>query len=173
MTTFVRHTIESAPAGSRPFMTATEQALGRLPAAVGLLAESPELTAGFAKVSSLYEHTTLDPVAREVVVMTVVVRNGCHICVAMHSGRLTTLGADSELIEALRGQRPLADPRLDAVRVFTLELLASAGAVHDAALAAFLAHGHTTRNALEVVLGIGTYTMMSFANRLTRAPGEV
>ncbi len=33
-------------------------------------------------------------------------------------------------------------------------------------LTAFLAAGYTHRNALEVVLGIGTYTMSTFANRL-------
>jgi hypothetical protein len=37
-------------------------------------------------------------------------------------------------------------------------------------LRAFLGHGYTARNALEVVLGIGAYTMSTFANRLTRAP---
>lgn len=33
----------------------------------------------------------------------------------------------------------------------------------------FLGHGHTPEQALEVVLGIGTYTLSTFANRLTAA----
>ena len=37
------------------------------------------------------------------------------------------------------------------------------------ALRDFLARGYTTQNALEVVLGIGTYTMSTLANRLTGA----
>lgn len=49
-------------------------------------------------------------------------------------------------------------------------MLATAGAVDDAALDAFLDRGYTARNALEVVLGIGTYTLSALANRLTRAP---
>ena len=36
-------------------------------------------------------------------------------------------------------------------------------------LAEFLDAGFTTRNALEVVLGIGTYTMSTLGNRLVRA----
>jgi len=40
----------------------------------------------------------------------------------------------------------------------------------DDALRAFLASGYTRQNALEVVLGIGTYTMSTLANRLTGAP---
>jgi len=65
---------------------------------------------------------------------------------------------------------PLADERLDAVRVFTLRVLDTAGDVGDQALRAFLTHGYTSQNALEVVLGIGTYTMSTLANRLTGAP---
>ena len=63
----------------------------------------------------------------------------------------------------------LDDERLEAIRAFTLQLLASTGAVGDDELEAFVAHGYTPRNALEVVLGIGTYTMSTFANRLVRA----
>ena len=42
--------------------------------------------------------------------------------------------------------------------------------VGDDALRALLAAGYTRQNALEVVLGIGTYTMSTLANRLTAAP---
>jgi alkylhydroperoxidase family enzyme len=38
------------------------------------------------------------------------------------------------------------------------------------ALRDFLAQGYTSQNALEAVLGIGTYTMSALANRLTGAP---
>jgi len=65
---------------------------------------------------------------------------------------------------------PLPDERLDAIRVFTLRVLDTAGDVGDPALQDFLARGYTAQNALEVVLGIGTYTMSTLANRLTGAP---
>ena len=48
--------------------------------------------------------------------------------------------------------------------------MAAAGAVGPESLEAFLGHGYTARNALDVVLGIGTYTVSTLANRLTRAP---
>ena len=54
--------------------------------------------------------------------------------------------------------------------MFTLRVLDTAGEVGDESLPDFLGHGFTTRNALEVVLGIGTYTMSTLANRLTGAP---
>jgi alkylhydroperoxidase family enzyme len=103
-------------------------------------------------------------------VMTIATRNECHVCVAMHTARLATLRADAGLVAALRDGGPLADPRLDAIRVFTLRVLETAGGVGDPALRAFFSHGYTEQNALEVVLGIGTYTMSTLANRLTGAP---
>jgi AhpD family alkylhydroperoxidase len=151
-------------------MSATQQHLGYLPAAMARMAASPHLLDGFLKLNAIFESSTLDPVAREALVMTIATRNGCHVCVAMHTARLTALGAGSDIIAGLRSAEPLADERLDAIRVFTLRVLDTAGAVGDEALRAFLASGYTGQNALEVVLGIGTYTMSTLANRLTGAP---
>ena len=87
----------------------------------------------------------------------------------MHSARLTVLGAAPELIAALRESRQLEQPELEAVRRFTLAVVATSGAVDDATLEDFLGHGYTAANALEVVLGIGAYTMSTLANRMTGA----
>jgi len=170
---FAAHTLESAPAQSRRLMEGTVKHLGHLPTAVALLAESPELLGTFLKASATFDATTLDPLARETVIMTMATRNGCHLCVAMHTTRLTALEAEPGVIAALRAGQPLSDGRLEAVRLFTLRALATTGEVGDEDLQAFLDAGFTTRNALEVVLGIGTYTMSTFANRLVRAPVDV
>jgi AhpD family alkylhydroperoxidase len=167
---FPDHTLESAPPAARRPMEATTKHLGYLPVPVARLANSPELLDGFLRISGIFENTTLDPLSREVLVMTIATRNGCHVCVAMHTASLTQLGADPELIAALHNQQPLQDDRLETIRQFTLEVLATTGAVGDAPMQAFLAHGYTPQNALEVVLGIGAYTISTFANRMTDAP---
>jgi len=167
---FPDHTADSAPAGARPVLAAMARQQGHVPAAVARLASSPQLLNGFLKASGLFETTSLDPVAREVVILTIATRNRCHICVAMHTEKLGALGASPELITALRDQRPLPDERLAALQEFVLEVLSTAGAVSPESLEAFLGHGYTAENALEVVLGIGTYTMSTLANRLVRAP---
>ncbi|WP_405599151.1 carboxymuconolactone decarboxylase family protein [Streptomyces sp. NBC_01410] len=166
---FTEHTLESAPPASRRAMESTIKHLGHLPPAVARLASSPQLLDGFLKLSAMFEQATLDPVAREVVIMVVATRNECHVCVEMHTGKLRALGADEELIAALRERKPVGDERLEAVRQFTLEALRTAGGVGDEELKAFFTHGYTEQNALEVVMGIGTYTMSTLANRLTRA----
>ncbi|WP_326706214.1 carboxymuconolactone decarboxylase family protein [Streptomyces cyaneofuscatus] len=169
---FPDHTPDSAPPAARRALESVTERLGYRPAAVARLATSPHTLDGFLKISAIFESCTLDPLSREVLIMTMATRNDCHVCVAMHTAKLTRMGADPALLAALRDRAnpPLPDERLEAVSRFTLEVLASAGAVDDAALRDFLSYGYTEQNALEVVLGIGAYTLSTLANRLTGAP---
>ncbi|WP_406412402.1 carboxymuconolactone decarboxylase family protein [Streptomyces halstedii] len=171
---FPEHTPDSAPPAARGAMERVTKAQGgQLPSAVARLATSPELLNGFLQASAAFESSTLDPLAREVVVMTMATRHACRVCVAMHTARLTGMHADPELVAALRAGDPhtaLPDERLEGVRRFTLAVIACGGAVAEDTLQDFLALGHTPRNALEVVLGIGTYTLSTLANRMTGAP---
>jgi AhpD family alkylhydroperoxidase len=80
-------------------------------------------------MTGTFDACTPDPVAREVVIMTVAVRNGCHLCAAMHTARLAALGADPALTGALRAGAALGDARPEAVRAFTLRVLDTAGEV--------------------------------------------
>ena len=107
---FADHTADSAPAASRRLMAQTAARMGYLPAAVARMAESPELLNGFLTASGLFERTTLDPVAREVLIMTMATRNECHVCIAMHTAKLTTLGADETLVAELRAGQASRQP---------------------------------------------------------------
>jgi len=167
---FPAHTVDSAPARARPTIECVAQSFGFIPQPVAMMATSPELLAGFLQASATFEQTSLSPVEREVLILTVAARTGCHVCVAMHSGILCRHKGSPELIEGLRAGKPLEDPRLDALRIFTHAVMDASGAVEPAAMNAFLAQGFTARNALEVVLGVGTYVISTFANRMTEAP---
>lgn len=154
---FTDHTVETAPAAARPAMETVNAAWGHLPQAVARMATSPHTLDGFLKMSALFESTTLDPHSRETVILTVATRNQCHLCVTLHETKLAGLGP------------PENPERLEAIRRFTHQVLASSGAVSDAELARFFQHGYDRQNALEVVLGIGAYTLSTLANRLTRS----
>lgn len=167
---FADHTLETAPPAARRAMESTIRNLGYLPVGVARLAQSPQALDGFLKLSAMFETTDLAPVAREVVIMTIATRNACHLCVAMHTAKLTKLGADPALINALRDSQPLPDERLAALQDFTVATVETAGAVAPETLQTFLSHGYTPQNALEVVLGIGAYTLSTLANRMTDAP---
>ncbi|MGW5349225.1 carboxymuconolactone decarboxylase family protein [Streptomyces sp. NPDC004031] len=166
---FAAHTLDSAPPESQPALRAIKKEFGGLPDAAARLAHSPELLNGFLALTASFETSTLDALSQETVAMTVSVRNQCHVCIGIHTARLRKLPASPDVVTALREARPLPDPRLEALRTFTLDAMTTAGAVPDATLQSLLAHGYTERNALEVVLGIGAYTLTTLANRLTGA----
>lgn len=170
VTAFPRHTIESAPQRARRRMAGIEGAFGYLPAAVAQMASSPEVLEAFAAANAQFERATLDPVSREVVVMTIATRYECHICIAMHTARLRRLDASASLIAALQERKPLDDEPYDALRTFTLATMDGHGVVDDATFDRFLRAGYDEQNALEVVLAIGVYTLSAFANRMTEAP---
>ncbi|GAA1238340.1 carboxymuconolactone decarboxylase family protein [Oryzihumus leptocrescens] len=169
-TQFPLHTIDSAPEAAQPAMSGVERRLGYLPAPVAMMATSPEALQAFLAASATFDRTSLTPVERETVILTVATRAECHVCVAMHTAALTRRRASGELIAQLRAGEPLTDPKLEALRRFTLAVMDSSGGVSASDQEAFLVAGYTRRNALEVVLGVGAYTMSTFANRLTGAP---
>jgi AhpD family alkylhydroperoxidase len=170
---FADLTPDTAPPAARRGMQAVLSQFGTLPAAIARMAASPQSLEAFQRLIVLFEGTTLDPVAREVVTMTMATRNGCELCVAMHTGTLVRLDADADLVADLRAGRPLREARLEAVRIFTVRVLETAGAVPDEEIAAFQDAGFTLQNALEIVLGIATYTLSTLTNRLTRAPMDI
>ncbi|MGH3862288.1 carboxymuconolactone decarboxylase family protein [Actinokineospora sp.] len=163
--TFVSHTIDTAPEKARPIIEATTRGFGYLPEPVARMAESPELLSTFLGNVAVFDRSTLTEVERETVIMTMATRVECHYCVAMHTPKLP-----DEIAGPLRSGKPLDDSRLEALRQFTTAVLATSGGVSEEDLRAFLAAGFTHRNALDVVLGVGTYTLSTFANRLTAAP---
>ncbi|WP_433128405.1 carboxymuconolactone decarboxylase family protein [Micromonospora sp. CA-240977] len=170
MSVFTEHTAETAPAAARQTIEGVQGRFGWLPTPVALMAESPQLLDGFLTANAGFEQTDLTPLQREVVAFAVATTNECHVTVALHTATLGRLDASPELITALRAGTPLPEPRLEALRRFTLAVLAHRGAVPDSELDDFLAAGYQPRHALDVVLGIGAYTISTVANRLVRAP---
>ncbi|MEU9759008.1 carboxymuconolactone decarboxylase family protein [Streptomyces sp. NPDC047985] len=168
--TFTRHDVSSAPEQSRPIVENTAKGFGFLPAPVAMMAESPELLEAFMTGNGLFNKTSLSQLEREVFILTMATTVECHYCVAMHSSILTRSKADPSLIEALRARKSLDDPKLETMRVFTLAVMEGHGHVEPETMEAFLAAGYTRRNALEVVLGLGVYTISTYANRMTGAP---
>jgi AhpD family alkylhydroperoxidase len=167
---FVTHTAETAPEPARPLVEGAQSQFGYVPSPVGKMATSPELLTAFFQTNGLFQQSTLSELEREVVVMTIATHVGCHYCVAMHTALLVQQNTPEEAVCSLREATPLADERLETLRTFTLAVLDGRGEVPRQVLDGFLDAGYTERNALEVVLGIGSYTLTTYANRLTQAP---
>jgi len=75
-----------------------------------------------------------------------------------------------EVVAAIREDRPIADPALEALRRFTVAVVRSRGYSSAAETRDFLAAGHGPQQVLEVVLGVGMKTLSNYANHIAGTP---
>jgi alkylhydroperoxidase family enzyme len=146
------HTLESAPAESRPILEGIGADLGLIPNLAATAATSPALLTGFDGLRRAVATTKLDPVLREVAGLTVGVAVDNRYGVAFHSTMLASLGVDEADIDAMRtGHAPSGDAAA-AVHDLARELVVGRGRVADATVAAAKDAGLETEAILEIVL---------------------
>lgn len=172
MTTFTLHRIDTAPEGSRDHLAAVAAAWGFVPHLHAILAESPVALEGYDTLFGLVGKSSLTPIERQVAFLAVNVFHGCEYCTAGHTHLARAAKMEESAVQALREGTPVAEPRLQALRLFTEAVVRERGLVGDAAVDAFLAAGFTRENVLEVVTIIATKTISNYVNHLTHTPLE-
>jgi uncharacterized peroxidase-related enzyme len=167
MSRLTLHTVDTAPEASRPFVEKALANNGFLPNLIGVLANSPQALEMYMTVSGINAKTSLTLAEREVVQITAARIHGCDFCVAGHTAvALKKAQLPTETVRALQQGDRTGDAKLDAVADFAKAVIATRGAVDDAALQAFLAAGYNEQQSLEVVLGVALATLCNFANTL-------
>lgn len=170
MSEFKVHTIESAPDGSRPALETAEKSFGFVPNLIGMLAEAPAAAEAYLALGGLFAGTSLSPVEQQVVLLATSFSNRCTYCMAAHRVVAAMQGVEPGAVAALREGRPLEDPRLEALKRFTSQVVESRGWVGDRALESFLGAGFDRRQALEVLVGVAMKTLSNYANHLADTP---
>lgn len=168
---FELHTIESAPQAVKPELEAADEAYGSIPNLYRGFATAPatlKIYLGFNEV--LKEHGQLSPVEQQVVYLTVSAENGCTYCVGAHSVLADMAKMPEEILTGLREQRPLADPKLNALRNFTLAVMAHRGWVPKEDISAFEAAGYDQRHLLEVLTILAQKTLSNYYNHIAQTP---
>ncbi len=157
----------NAPPEAREPLAQNKRAFGAIPAPLARYASSPSLLGLALTGLQTFEKTTLSALEREVLAMTMGRLNGCRFCLGLHRRLLTGQKAPRELIDALESGERLTDARLEALRAFVAALVEHRGDVPAGVWSDFREAGYTHQQALELVLGVGVYTLTTFANRLT------
>jgi len=164
---FPRFDETTAPAPAREALAKSKRAFGAIPTPLARYASSPLLLQTALSGLESFDHSSLAPLEREVLAMTMGRRNGCKFCLDLHRRLLSAQHAPASLIEQLESGEPLSDSRLEALRGFVVALLETNGDVSPSVWARFREAGYTHQHALDVVAGVGVYTMTTLANRLT------
>lgn len=169
---FPIHDTATAPAATRPILEGYAKDFGFVPNTAAVMGESPALINAYAAAQkSLKEHASLSPLEVNIVQLAASVDNGCIYCTAAHSmvGE-AMLQTPDEVLAAVRAGEPIADAKLQALRVFAARVAEERGAVSDAELEAFLAAGYTRAHALDVVACQAAKLMSNYTNRLASTP---
>lgn len=170
MADFILHTKETAPQASGEFMDAATAMFGFLPNLLAVAAEAPALVEGYTTLSRIFGQSSLSKGEQQLVLLSVSRINQCHYCMAAHTGGTRMAGVDDEVIAAVREDREIADPRLQALRKFAQVLTEKRGWADDGEVEAFLAAGFTKANVLEIVVGCAVKLMSNYTNHLADTP---
>ncbi|MDP4510540.1 carboxymuconolactone decarboxylase family protein [Nonomuraea turcica] len=159
-----------APEAARPMLEAAKKRMGFVTTLNGVMAESPELLAGYNALAEQFGRSSLSSAAKHVVLITASVVNGCEYCVAAHSTLALRTRMPDEAVDALRAGKPLQDRALEAVRRLTQTMVERRGWLEEDEIEAFLAAGLTRRHVLDIVLGVGMKTLSNYTNHIAHTP---
>jgi AhpD family alkylhydroperoxidase len=159
-----------APEAARPHLVAAKRRMGFITTLNAVMAESPELLAGYNALAELFGKSSLPAPAKHVVWITASVENNCQYCVAAHSTIALRARVPADMVNSLREGKPLADPKLEAARRLTQTMVTGRGWVDDADVEAFLAAGYTRRHIMDIVLGVGMKTLSNYTNHIAHTP---
>ena len=166
MTTFTTHTIETAPLESKSLLEAANQAYGFIPNLLGTMAESPDLLNGYMTLAAIFDKTSLSETERQIILITNNSLNGCTYCMAAHTTISQMRGVDQTVIDSLRNGTPIADKKLEALRVFARIINETRGWPDQSDIDALFAVGYTHQTVLEVILGTSLKVMSNYTNHI-------
>lgn len=166
MKKFTKHNLATTPERFLSSLEAAAQAFGFIPNLLGYMSESPFLLNGYLHLFNQLEHTDLTPLEQQVVMMTLNRYHECRYCMAGHTQMAEMQGLDMKVINAIRDDGPLQDPKLATLRAFTLKMAEQRGVVSQTLVDAFFNAGYSQQNALEVIAAIAMKVMSNYTNHL-------
>ena len=166
MTDFTTHTAASAPDDSKPLLEKAKNGYGFIPNILGNMAEAPPLLEGYMTLAGIFDKTNLSEAERQIILMTNNRLNGCLYCMAAHTSISQMANVPSDIIDALRNNTPIADPKLEALRTFATVINESRGWPTDAQVETFLVAGYKRQTVFEVILGTSLKIMSNYTNHI-------
>lgn len=170
MADFPIHDETNAPEGSRERLAGAKKSLGFVPNLFGVFAESPAALEAYQTLGGIFDTSSFTPTERQVVRLSSSFVNDCHYCMAAEAAVANLKKVDADVIAALREGRPIADPKLEALRTFTAKVTEQRGWVSEEDSAAFLAAGYTRAQILEVIVGVAQKVLSNYTNHFANTP---
>lgn len=167
---FKVHTPETASEPSKDLLNKVKGKYGFIPNLVGVFAESPEVLKAYLTLETLISDSTLTPLERNIALICISVCNTCDYCVAAHTSISTMQNLPEDVIQSVRENRSISDPKLEAFRQFVRAVTDNRGRVSNDEIAAVRRAGYTNRNILEVLLILCMKTLSNYTSHIAETP---
>jgi uncharacterized peroxidase-related enzyme len=170
MDPFIIHTTDSADELASQILTGIHKKLGFVPNVFAVMGNSSPALAGFVALNRSVGESSLSPLEREVVQTSISVDNNSGYCVAGHSAFAQRQDLDHTAIQAVRRGDPIADIKLQALRLFARQMIAHRGRLSEAQVSAFLAAGYNRDQVFDVILAIAVKFFSNLTSNICRLP---
>jgi uncharacterized peroxidase-related enzyme len=170
MSSLIIHDEASAPEAAKATLAGVRKSFGFIPNVLGELAGNPAVLDAYLALSGFAGKAGFTALETQVVQIAVSVENECHFCVAAHTAVAKSQKLEDAVIAAVRERRPIADARLEALRVFTQKVVINRGFVSDADVAGFKAAGWTDAAILGVILNAAMKSITNYVNHIAETP---
>ena len=167
---FTLHDTTTAPATSAAILDGVQKGWGFVPNLHRVLAESPAALDAYNTLWGIGEKTSFTPQQRNIVYLAIIYENECTYCMAGHTNLSRMAKVEPGTIAAVREGRPIADPKLEALRQFAAKVTRDRGVVSEADVAAFKAAGYSNRAMLDVLVLAATKLISNYTNHLAQTP---
>jgi uncharacterized peroxidase-related enzyme len=169
---FILHDTATAASASAVILDSVQKAWGFVPNLHRVLAESPAALEAYATLWGIAEKTGFTSQERNIVYLAIIYENECTYCMAGHTNLSRMAKVPSEVIAAVRENRPIADAKLEALRQFAAKVTRQRGAVSEADVAAFKDAGYDNRAVLDVLVLAATKLISNYTNHLAQTPND-
>ncbi len=170
MTQFTVHNKNTAADQAKTSLQAAEKAFGFVPNLMGVLAESSVAGKAYLELNATFSSSSFTPTEQQVVLLAISRYHECHYCIAAHSTVAQMQKVPTDVVEAIRNDRPIANPHLEALRVFATDVVDKRGWVSQQDLDAFFAAGYTKGHVLDIIVGAAQKTISNYTNHVSETP---
>ncbi len=170
MADFTFHTTETDDPKRKALLEKAQAGYGMIPNMLAGLSESPQAAEAYMALSKAVVKGSLSKEQQHVLWFTANAEHGCEYCMTGHTGLAMMDKIDKDIIESARNVEAYSDPKLEALRQFTLLMIRQRGWASDQEVQTFLDAGYSKENIMDVIIGIAHKTISNYANHLMQTP---
>jgi len=172
MSNYPVHTIESAPAQSKPALQQLQQTFGVIPNIAAKMAGSPALINGFVGLFERVHASSLTEPQIQTLLLTNAVANASEWPVAFHTALALKEGVRPADVDAIRRGALPDDAGLAALSGLARSLIEKRGHLSEPDQSRFMEAGFSAGQILEVIAVVAASTITNYASSVTRPPLE-